>query len=259
MTGRVAAGAIAEKYLRLAHNIEIVGLTSSVGSQHLFPPTRENPCPFANPGMTTLLSHITRSQVDQYFPTRCPNAEAAARMSNTIAKFRDQQDSIGGTVTCVVRNLPPGLGEPAFDKMEAQLAHAMLSIPATKGFEFGSGFAGCEMSGSQHNDVFIKSQPTDDSPPRLVTKTNNSGGVQGGITNGADLVFRVAFKPAATIGRPQMTASYHLEEGILAAKGRHDPCVVPRAVPIVESMAALVVMDMLMAQLSRQAVRDALV
>lgn len=258
MTGRVAAGAIAEKYLRLAHGIEIVGLTSSVGSQHLFPPTQENPYPFTNPKMATLLSKITRAQVDECFPTRCPDPGAAARMGDTIAHFRDQQDSIGGTVTCVIRNLPPGLGEPAFDKLEAKLAHAMLSIPATKGFEFGSGFAGCEMSGSQHNDVFIKSQPIDGSEPRLVTRTNNSGGVQGGITNGADLTFRVAFKPAATIGRPQQTASFHMEEGILAAKGRHDPCVVPRAVPIVESMASLVVMDMLMAQLTRQATRNAL-
>ena len=191
-------------------------------------------------------------------------------MAELIATYRDQQDSIGGTVTCVIRNMPAGLGEPAFDKLEAMLAHAMLSIPATKGFEIGSGFGGCEMPGSLHNDPFIVSTtnpiadpsasiPRDQRGPRLTTKTNNSGGVQGGISNGAPVFFRVAFKPPATIGQAQRTAGYETgEEGVLEAKGRHDPCVVPRAVPIVEAMSALVVIDALMAQQARQLARTCL-
>jgi chorismate synthase len=180
-------------------------------------------------------------------------------MAEMVAAFRDRNDSIGGTVTCVIRNMPTGLGEPAFDKFEALLAHAMLSIPATKAFELGSGIGGSELPGSIHNDPFIKSTPANGDAPRLVTKTNNSGGVQGGITNGADVFFRVAFKPAATIGQAQTTTSYDLEEGLLEAKGRHDPCVVPRAVPIVEAMAALVVMDTLLAQQARQSTRETLI
>ena len=172
-------------------------------------------------------------------------------MESVIADFRDRQDSIGGTVTCVIRNCPSGLGEPCFDKLEAELAHAMLSIPATKGFEIGSGFGGCEVPGSIHNDPFVKTEvdPTATAgrvKPRLTTKTNNSGGVQGGITNGAPIYFTVAFKPAATIGQAQQTAGYDEVEGTLEAKGRHDPCVIPRAIPIVEAMAALVVMDALL-------------
>jgi len=165
-------------------------------------------------------------------------------------------------VTCVIRNCPIGLGEPCFDKLEAMLAHAMLSIPATKGFEIGSGFGGCEVPGSVHNDPFILAPETatgETTPKRkLTTKTNNSGGIQGGISNGAPIYFRVAFKPPATIGQAQTTASYSYEEGVLEAKGRHDPCVVPRAVPIVEAMAALVVIDALMAQYARERTRSLL-
>lgn len=175
-------------------------------------------------------------------------------MASLIEKYRDAHDSIGGTVTCVIRNCPIGLGEPAFDKLEALLAHAMLSIPATKGFELGSGFGGCEVPGSQHNDPFY----IDPATGRLATRTNNSGGVQGGISNGAHIYFRVAFKPPATIGQAQKTAKFGGEEGVLEAKGRHDPCVVPRAVPIVEAMASLVVMDALMVQLGRERTRMAL-
>lgn len=168
-----------------------------------------------------------------------------------------------GTVTCVIRNCPSGLGEPCFDKLEATLAHAMLSIPATKGFEFGSGFGGCSVPGSTHNDPFVKApaQPVvgNGAPgterPRLTTKTNNSGGIQGGISNGAHIYFTVAFKPPATIGQAQTTVTYDETEGILEAKGRHDPCVIPRAVPIVEAMAALVIMDAVAAQSARQSMR----
>lgn len=253
-SGRVAAGAIAEKYLRVTRNVEIVAFVSSVGNEHLFPPTAEHPTAATNPEFLNLVKTIDRSTVDSFLPVRCPNQDASDRMVKLIETFRDAKDSIGGTVTCVIRNVPIGLGEPCFDKLEAQLAHAMLSIPATKGFEIGSGFGGCEVPGSLHNDPFVTSEDGN----RLVTKTNNSGGIQGGISNGESIYFRVAFKPPATIGQAQATTTYGLEEGTLEAKGRHDPCVVPRAVPIVESMSALVLIDALMAQYARESARNLL-
>lgn len=267
--GRVAASTIAEKYLRLSHGIEIVAWVSSVGSTHMFPPTAIHPSPSTNPAFLSLIERITRDEVDKFVPVRCPDAAASAKMAEVIADFRDRQDSIGGTVTCVIRNVPSGLGEPCFDKMEATLAHAMLSIPASKGFEIGSGFGGCEIPGSIHNDAFILAPeipPLETGAtkngiarPRLTTKTNNSAGIQGGITNGAPIYFKVGFKPAATIGQAQQTATYGGDaDGVLEAKGRHDPCVVPRAVPIVEAMAALAVIDALMAQQSRQVTRSML-
>ena len=264
-TGRVAAGAIAEKYLRLSHNVEIVSFVSSVGNEHLFPPTREHPTASTNPDFLNLISRVDRQTVDSFAPTRCPSQEAAARITNLIEQHRDTHDSIGGTVTCVIRNVPIGLGEPCFDKLEAKLAHAMLSIPATKGFEIGSGFGGCEVPGSIHNDPFVatevqtpSSTGTETTTKRLTTATNNSGGIQGGISNGASVYFRVAFKPPATIGQAQSTTAYDFTNGVLEAKGRHDPCVVPRAVPIIEAMASLVVMDALMAQFARQSARSLL-
>ncbi|GAB7348023.1 hypothetical protein MBLNU459_g6063t1 [Dothideomycetes sp. NU459] len=266
--GRVAAGAIAEKYLRLAYGIEIVAWTSSIGNEFLFPPTATHPTPSTNPEFLALIDKITRKDVDSFLPVRCPSTEATDRMEKLVADFRDRQDSIGGTVTCVVRNCPTGLGEPCFDKLEAVLAHAMLSIPATKAFEIGSGFGGTQVPGSIHNDPFIAAPAVPASQtgaaaagvrrPRLTTKTNNSGGIQGGISNGAHIYFTVGFKPAATIGQAQTTATYDETSGVLEAKGRHDPCVVPRAVPIVESMANLVIMDALLAQASRQAARSLL-
>lgn len=268
--GRVAAGAIAEKYLKLSHGIEITAFVSSVGSVHMFPPSAEYPAPATNPAFLKLLETVNREQVDSFVPVRCPDAEVSARMAEYIADFRDREDSIGGTVTCVIKNVPSGLGEPVFDKMEAMMAHAMLSIPATKGFEIGSGFIGCEIPGSEHNDPFIRApqvpilEETGASRngiprPRLTTSTNNSGGIQGGITNGAPIYFRVAFKPPATIGKAQHTVTYDGDDdGVLAAKGRHDPCVVPRAVPIVEAMAALVIIDSLMAQQAREMAKSLL-
>lgn len=258
--GRVAAGAIAEKYLRVAHGVEIVAFTSAVGFEKLFPESREWPCQSQNPGFLSLLNKITREEVDRHLPVRCPDEAVGRRMEELIADFRDRKDSIGGVVTCVIRNCPSGLGEPCFDKLEAMLAHAMLSLPATKGFEIGSGFAGTTIPGSAHNDPFVKApaDATGRSRPRLTTKTNNSGGIQGGISNGAPIYFNVAFKPPATIGQAQQTAGYDEEEGVLEAKGRHDPCVIPRAVPIVEAMAALVIMDALLAQTARQSARSLL-
>ncbi|KAK6824726.1 chorismate synthase [Apiospora arundinis] len=262
--GRVAAGAVAEKYLKLAYGIEITAFVSSVGNMHLFPPTAEHPTPGQNPEFLKLLETIDRETVDKFLPVRCPDEKASEAMADLIAEYKDREDSIGGTVTCVIKNVPTGLGEPCFDKMEAMLAHAMLSIPATKGFEIGSGFGGCEVAGSIHNDPFIRAPETEATRsglprPKLTTKTNNSGGIQGGITNGAPIYFRVAFKPPATIGQAQTTATYSGdEEGVLAAKGRHDPCVVPRAVPIVEAMSALVVIDTLLQQMARHGAREQL-
>lgn len=265
--GRVAAGAIAEKYLRLAHGIEIVAFVSSVGNEFLFPPTPTHPTLATNLEFLKMIEAIDRETVDSFAPVRCPNEEASKRMEKLVADFRDRHDSIGGTVTCVIRNCPSGLGEPCFDKLEAMLAHAMLSIPATKAFEIGSGFGGCQMPGSIHNDPFIKASAVPPSQsgaymstprPRLTTKTNNSGGIQGGISNGAPIYFTVGFKPPATIGQAQQTATYGEEDGVLEAKGRHDPCLVFRGVPIVEAMAALTIIDSLLAQQARQTARSLL-
>ncbi|KAF3036962.1 bifunctional chorismate synthase/riboflavin reductase [NAD(P)H] aro2 [Didymella heteroderae] len=265
--GRVAAGAIAEKYLREAYGIEIVAFTASVGNEFLFPPTPTHPTASTNPEYLKMIDTIDRKTVDSFLPVRCPHEESNQRMEKLIGEYKEKEDSIGGTVTCVIRNCPTGLGEPCFDKLEAKLAHAMLSIPATKGFEIGSGFGGAQVPGSIHNDAFIKAPAvpagangaTSSYPrPRLTTKTNNSGGIQGGITNGAPVYFNVAFKPPATIGQAQATATYDEAEGVLEAKGRHDPCVVPRAVPIVETMAALVIMDAVLAQQARAGARSLL-
>lgn len=260
---RVAAGAIAEKVLNDTYGIQIVAFVSSIGKEFLFPATSEHPTATTRPEFLDLIDRIDRNTVDSFLPVRCPETDANSRMESLIAQYRDKKDSIGGTVTCVIRNVPTGLGEPCFDKMEAKLAHAMLSIPATKGFAIGSGFSGCQVPGSVHNDAFIRSPESEStalgslgSHRRLKTKTNNSGGIQGGITNGAHIYFDVAFKPPATIGQAQRTAGYDLQDGVLEAKGRHDPCVVPRAIPIVEGMAAMAILDALLQQTSRSAIRS---
>jgi chorismate synthase len=175
--------------------------------------------------------HVERNAV------RCPDESAAELMTALIQSVRAEGDSVGGVIECVVRGIEAGLGEPVFDKLEADLAKAMLSLPASKGFEIGSGFAATRMKGSEHNDPF---EVRDE---KVRTATNNSGGVQGGISNGEDIVFRVAFKPPSTIAREQKTVTASHQETTLAARGRHDPCVLPRAVPIVEAMAALVLCD----------------
>ncbi|KAK9468196.1 chorismate synthase [Lipomyces arxii] len=244
--GRVAAGAIAEKYLKEAYGVEIVAFVSAVGDIAI---ERD----FRNEQFQDLLNNITREQVDDAVPVRCPVPDIAEKMVELVGKYKEANDSIGGVVTCVIRNVPIGLGEPVFDKFEAELAHAMLSIPATKGFEIGSGFAGTAVPGSKHNDPFYQS-----GDGKFRTKTNNSGGIQGGITNGENIYFSVAFKPPATISQPQSTATYDGVDGVLAAKGRHDPNVVPRAVPIVEAMAALVLIDAVLLQLARTASRGLL-
>ena len=190
------------------------------------------------------IDNINRSNVDKNI-IRCPDEKISKNMINMVNNLKKQGDSIGGIVSCVCRNIPTGLGEPCFDKMEALLAHAMLSIPATKGFEFGSGFSGTEMSGSEHNDEFINKNG------KIGTKTNNSGGIQGGITNGENIYFKVAFKPPSTIMKKQNSIYLNGETAELEAKGRHDPCIVNRAIPIVESMASLVILDCLLYQKTR--------
>jgi chorismate synthase len=225
----VAAGAIAEKFLHADYGVQIVAWVSSVGTIS---------------GGDIDENLITRATVDQT-PVRCPNPQKAEQMMQAIMAAKEDKDSLGGIISCVCRHVPAGLGEPVFDKMEARLAQAMLSIPATKGFEIGSGFGGTRLSGSQHNDPFVKKEG------RLGTITNNSGGVQGGISNGEPIVLRVAFKPPATIGKAQKTADFKGRNTTLEAKGRHDPCVVPRAVPIVETMAALVIGDLALQQRTR--------
>jgi chorismate synthase len=227
--GRVAAGAIAEKFLGEEYGIEIVAWVSSAGE-------------IDSPDFTG--KNVRRSDVDRT-EVRCPDRAAARRMIDSIVEAREAGDSLGGILCCECRNVPAGWGEPVFDKAEARLAHAMLSLPATKGFEIGSGFSGTRMRGSRHNDLFVRKNG------RLGTRTNYSGGVQGGITNGETIVFRVAFKPPATIGLPQQTADYEGNPVTLEAGGRHDPCVVPRAVPIVETMAALVLADLALRQRAR--------
>ncbi len=228
--GRVAAGAIAEKLLHERFGIDIVAWVSSVGE-------------IDAPAMD--VESIRRTAVDNT-AVRCPHPDTATQMTAAIVRAKDAADSLGGIVSCVCRNIPQGLGEPVFYKVEAALAQAMLSIPATKGFELGSGFSGTRMPGSSHNDPFVKKGD------RLGTATNNSGGIQGGVTNGEPIFFRVAFKPPATIGQAQKTVDFDGNPVVLEAKGRHDPCVVPRAVPIVETMAALVLADLAMVQASRR-------
>ncbi|KMQ51195.1 Chorismate synthase [Chitinispirillum alkaliphilum] len=228
--GRVAAGAIAEKILNLANDIEIVAWVSSIGTIT---------------SQKVDMGNISREMVDQY-PTRCPDKQTSQMMEKALIEAKESSDSLGGTVSCVVRNVPAGLGEPVFGKLEALLAQAMLSIPATKGFEIGSGFEAARMSGSEHNDPFCLKNS------RLGTVTNYSGGVQGGISNGEPIYFRIAFKPPPTIAKPQKTVDYEGNEVVFEAKGRHDPCVVYRAVPVVEAMTALVIGDLCLGQKSIQ-------
>lgn len=224
--GRVAAGAIAKKILAAgtsaASGVEIRAYLTQVHD-------------IAMPAEA--LAEFPSLQQVEATAVRCPHPETAARMIERIKAVRSEGDSVGGVIECRVRGVPAGLGEPVFDRLEAELAKAMLSLPATKGFEIGSGFAGAGLRGSEHNDVFEAREG------RVRTATNRSGGTQGGISNGEEIVFRVAFKPTATILRPQKTVDVSGAETELIGRGRHDPCVVPRAVPIVEAMTALVLVD----------------
>ncbi|MDD3004132.1 chorismate synthase [Flavobacterium sp.] len=211
---RVVAGAIAKQIIP---EIKINAFVSSVGEIFIDKPYQD----------------LDFSKTESN-PVRCPDEKTAQKMEEYIKQIRKEGDSVGGTVTCVIQNVPIGLGEPVFDKLHAELGKAMLSINAVKGFEYGSGFCGAKMKGSEHNDLFN---------PDGTTKSNLSGGIQGGISNGMDIYFRVAFKPVATIMQTQETIDNQGNVVQMQGKGRHDPCVVPRAVPIVEAMAALVIAD----------------
>lgn len=216
---RVAAGAVAKKILASA-GISIVAYVSQVGPIRLQTPVTE----------------ITLEKIEAN-PVRCPDPETAQKMMDKIEEIRELGDTIGGRISCICKGVPVGLGEPVFDKLHAELGKAMLSINAVKGFQIGSGFDSLEMTGSQHNDRF---EAVDG---KIQTKTNFSGGIQGGISNGEDVWFDVAFKPVATLMMDQISVDSSGNEIVLEGKGRHDSCVVPRAVPIVEAMAALVLVD----------------
>ena len=219
---RVCAGALARLLLR-QYGIEVCAYTSQVGEIQLSGSYKDYN-----------LENIETNVV------RCPDTEVATRMEELILDVKRQGDTVGGVVTCVVSGVPVGVGEPLYDKLSARLAQAMLSINAAKGFEYGNGFAGACGRGSQQNDILCIRDGG------VTTLTNNSGGIQGGISNGNDIYFRVAFKPVATILKEQPTINSNHEESVIAARGRHDPCVVPRAVPVVEAMAALTVLDLLL-------------
>lgn len=217
---RVAAGAIAKKYLKHKLGIEILSYVSQVGNIK------------TDIDFNSVSSEDVESNI-----IRCPDTETAQKMISLVEKMRDEGDSIGGVITGVIKNVPAGLGEPVFDKLNADLGKAMLSINAVKGFEIGSGFAGVVKPGSEHNDEFIIQNE------KIRTKTNNAGGVLGGISSGETIYFRVAFKSVSTIKKKQNTVNRNLEEVKLEASGRHDPCVLPRAVPVVDAMSALTVLD----------------
>jgi chorismate synthase len=218
---RVAAGAIAKKFLKEKLNIEFLSYVEQVGDI-----------------ITSVdYSDVTIGDIEANI-VRCPDQDVAKQMIQLIESIKSEGDSIGGVIKAIIKNVPAGLGEPVFDKLPAELAKAMMSINATKGFEYGSGFAGVSLKGSQHNDIFYLDND------KIKTKTNHAGGTLGGISNGADIYFRVAFKPVSTISKPQPTVTIDNKEAELSSAGRHDPCVLPRAVPIVDAMAALVIMDL---------------
>jgi len=224
--GRVAAGVVARKVIHALHPaFEVVAYVRSIHDIN----SDVDP------------EKVTTAEVEAT-TVRCPDPVAAEKMITRIKEIRSQGDSIGGIIECVVRGVPRALGEPVFDKLEADLAKAIMSLPATKGFELGSGFAGTRLVGSEHNDAFVIKEG------RVQTLTNRSGGIQGGISNGEHIFFRVAFKPTATVAKPQQTVTTAGESAELSARGRHDPCVLPRAVPMVEAMTSLVLCDHLLRQ-----------
>jgi chorismate synthase len=218
---RVAAGAIAKKYLKEKLGIEFLSYVEQVG----------------NITTTIDFNRVTKEEVESNI-VRCPQQKTAEAMIQLIEEIKNEGDSIGGVIRGVIKNVPAGLGEPVFDKLPADLAKAMMSINATKGFEYGSGFDGTKLRGSQHNDEFYT-----DENNKVQTRTNNAGGTLGGISNGQTIYFRIAFKPVSTISKKQNTINKQKRAIELEAKGRHDPCVLPRAVPIVDAMSALVIMD----------------
>ena len=223
--GRVAAGSIAKQLLKNLFNTEILSWVKRI--HDIDSQVNKN--------------KLTLSKIDSNI-VRCPDDKVASKMIKRIKELQQDGDSCGGVIECLVKNVPSGLGMPVFDKLEADLAKALMSLPATKGFEIGSGFLGTYLRGSEHNDSFIES----DDISKLKTISNNSGGIQGGISNGENIEMKIAFKPTATIGKEQKTVNAEGKEVLMKAKGRHDPCVLPRAVPMVDSMVALVLADHLL-------------
>ena len=223
--GRVAAGAIAKQLLKNLFNTEILSWVKRI--HDIDSQVNKN--------------KLTLSKIDSNI-VRCPDDKVASKMIKRIKELQQDGDSCGGVIECLVKNVPSGLGMPVFDKLEADLAKALMSLPATKGFEIGSGFLGTYLRGSEHNDSFVES----DDISKLKTISNNSGGIQGGISNGENIEMKIAFKPTATIGKEQKTVNADGKEVLMKAKGRHDPCVLPRAVPMVDSMVALVLADHLL-------------
>ena len=223
--GRVAAGSIAKQLLKNLFNTEILSWVKRI--HDIDSQVNKN--------------KLTLSKIDSNI-VRCPDDKVAAKMIKRIKELQQEGDSCGGVIECLVKNVPSGLGMPVFDKLEADLAKALMSLPATKGFEIGSGFSGTYLKGSEHNDSFVAS----DDINKLKTISNNSGGIQGGISNGENIEMKIAFKPTATIGKEQKTVNADGKEVLMKAKGRHDPCVLPRAVPMVDSMVALVLADHLL-------------
>jgi chorismate synthase len=218
--GRVAAGAVAKKLLREQFGVAVLAYVKQV--QRI--------------AAEVDYERVTAREIESNI-VRCPDTAAAPKMIRLIERTRRAGDSVGGIIECAARGVPPGWGEPVFDRLEADLGKAMLSLPASKGFEIGSGFAGTLLTGLQHNDAFRMKGG------KVRTVTNNSGGIQGGISDGETIFFRVAFKPVATVMREQKTVDIEFQNTVLKARGRHDPCVLPRAVPMVEAMAALVLID----------------
>ncbi|KAG4910730.1 hypothetical protein JHK87_056846 [Glycine soja] len=245
--GRVASGAVAKKILKEFSGTEMIKV-SKASKKETFPLIFQILAYVSQVHKIVLpedlIDHdtLTLDQIESNI-VRCPDPEYAEKMISAIDAVRVRGDSVGGVVTCIVRNCPRGLGSPVFDKLEAELAKAAMSLPATKGFQFGSGFAGTFLTGSEHNDEFYI-----DEHGNTRTRTNRSGGIQGGISNGEIINMRIAFKPTSTIGKKQKTVTRDKKETEFIARGRHDPCVVPRAVPMVEAMVALVLVDQLMAQ-----------
>ena len=230
--GRVAAGAVAKQILRESTGTEVFAYVKQIHTLEAEIDTER----------------VTLEEIEAS-PVRCPDPIVSPKMAERIDQARRDRDSLGGVIESVARNVPVGLGEPIFDKLKADLAKAMMSLPATMGFQIGSGFGGITMTGAEHNDPFY--MENGDETGRIRTRTNNSGGTQGGISNGEDIVFQVAFKPTATIGKPQQTVDVHGNAVTLEASGRHDPCVLVRAPAIVEAMAALVLTDHLLRQRSK--------
>jgi chorismate synthase len=218
--GRVAAGAIARKLLKASYDVEVIAWVSKLHHIHA----------------STDVERVTRDEVEAT-PIRCPDTAVAPSMVDAVLAARKAGNSLGGVITCALRGVPAGWGEPVFDRLEADLAKAMMSLPASRGFEIGSGFQSTDMTGSEHNDAYYMDGT------RVRTRTNRSGGIQGGISNGETIWFRTAFKPTATILTAQKTVNIHHEDSVLTGRGRHDPCVLPRAVVIVEAMAAIVLAD----------------